>query len=99
MKLEKLLTLSQFVDWITDPKGCRPMFPSNYIVKYNNFLKQSLTKDYAIELMELNNGLIYLDDENYPGCVLLKKGCSPFGFLMSDLAEATKGELLINLEL
>jgi hypothetical protein len=128
MKLDRLLTLSQFIEGCENRVNEEMEESYRYIVKYDAFLKQPLTKDmfvnplskpwaltlYNIQpfecsademrqcreykeaekkvIFELDDEL-YLDEENYPGCVLLKKGCIPFGFLISDLAEATKGSV------
>jgi len=140
MKIDKLHTLSQFVDLINakiKAEGVDRFAPTNLelIQEYNNFLKQSLIKEMFVnsinepkamtlynmqmfectademricrEYKEAEKKVIFelsdkvrLDEENYHGCVLLKRGCIPFGFLINDLAEATKGTLTLkNVEL
>lgn len=50
MKIEKLYTLSQFVDYMNS-KECKLYMEnslSSAVLKYNNFLKQPLTKDMFV---------------------------------------------------
>lgn len=115
MKINKLYTLSQFVDLLQDSNydiepGDAEAFSDivaerlGLIYRYNNFLK----KPIAREMFESENekeilfdlGGLTLDDM-YPDCICIKNaGVLPFGFPVFTLAEATKGELeLKNVEL
>ena len=71
MKLERLYTLSQFIDYIDEAANELRITPDefDYIIKYNNFLKQPLTKEMFINPYgherPINNRGFLESDEKY----------------------------------
>ena len=64
MKLEKLLTLSQFVDYWTDNKRITDD-SLVFIIEYNNFLKKPLTKEMFVNELETPNIENYATGKGY----------------------------------
>lgn len=92
MQLTKLLTLGQFID------SCEGSSEPCYfaIVKYNNFLKQPLTKEMFVGDMAIFDDESVYVDKDYPSCICIKSGgVIPFGWEIYDLAQLTNGTLTL----
>jgi hypothetical protein len=110
MKIDKLHTLSQFIDLVTESKD--DCFTNIKVIEHaEDNMETDMVVCAVAELIEKYNNflkheiarhldsvtceLAYLDDD-YPGCICIKNsGVIPIGFNMSALEEATKGALTL----